>query len=115
MPNPQLTPQNFFDQPGLGSIAKYLLMVMGMIVVVMALFRIIKHVSSGQMGSAVKVGIGSLVLAAFMLFPGQLIYPSISAVSSLVSGAITTVNGASSTTGSTTVTVPPAPTTTAGG
>jgi hypothetical protein len=90
--NPTLTTQNFFDTPGIGELLKAVLLVLGFIVVVVAIIRVIKDVAGGQIGKAVKTVVGSLVLAAFMLFPGQLIYPAISAFSGLVSSAISTVS-----------------------
>jgi uncharacterized membrane protein len=116
--NTTTTAQNFFDTPGLGEVVKAFLMVLGLLVVVVAIVRVIKHVSAGQIGAAFKTVIGSLCLAAFMLFPGQLIYPAISAFSGVVSSVISTVssfgsNNTTGTPGTTPVTTPTAlPTTT---
>lgn len=104
MPTTTTTAQNFFDTPGIGEVIKAFLLVLGMIVVVVAIVRVFKDVSGGQIGKAVKTIVGSLVLAAFMLFPGQLIYPAISAFSGVVSSVINTISsfGGSTSTSTTT-------------
>ena len=106
MPTVPITPQNFFDQPGLGTVIKAALGIMGLLVVVFAIVRVIKHVAGGQIGAAVKTVVGSLCLAAFMLFPGQLIYPAIQGFTGIITSVINTVSSVGGSSSAPPVTAP---------
>jgi hypothetical protein len=103
----QTTSNNFFTQPGLGTLVADFLFVMGLLIVVFAIVRVVKDVAAGQIGKAFKTVIGALVLASFMLFPGSLIYPAISAFKGVVSSVINTVSSFGG--NSTGTTIPGAP------
>ena len=98
-----------FWSNGFGAILASFMQVIGILVVLFAIFRVIQHVAKGEVSKAVKAVLGSVVLAVFLIQP-PLINSTIDASSGVVSSVISTISnlagGGSNSTPSTTI--PPA-------
>jgi glucan phosphoethanolaminetransferase (alkaline phosphatase superfamily) len=103
---PPTTIDNFFTQGGLGQIVSSIMLIIGLLIVAIALLRAVKDIASGSVGKAVKSILGSFILAAFLIFPGNLIPQGIRAFKAVLVAVETTFT---STTGnsSTVTTTPP--------
>ena len=95
--------QDFWTGSPLGQVLAALLGVLGILVVVFALIRVVKHIAGGKMGEAFKTVIGAVVLATF-LFQPSLVNQVIGAGGTIVQKVIQTVSDIGNTGSSTTTT-----------
>lgn len=86
----QVGTTNFWDT-SLGKVLSVFMGVLGFLVVILALFRTVGHVTKGKPGEAIKGAVGAILLAA-ILFSPQLIGSVIDIGANVWSDMISTVS-----------------------
>lgn len=74
----------FFNETTVGKAIASLMAAAGALVVIIGVFKALKDAFGGNMGKAAKTVLGSLVLAAFLIFPGAIITTLVGTVNKVI-------------------------------